>query len=178
MEIWKVIPGHPGYEASTLGRIRSVDRKIVKMIRGTRCLCSVAGRILKPWVAGEGYLYVSLGTSAKGAVHRYVCHAFNGDATAKVEVSHLDGNRQNNVPANLAWETHGANEQRKREHGTYRRPCNYFKAGQKKRGPKATRHPLADALLSMRETGATLLAIASSFGLSKSGVHGILKCRV
>jgi hypothetical protein len=31
MEIWKSIPGHEGYEVSSHGRVRSIDRVISKL---------------------------------------------------------------------------------------------------------------------------------------------------
>ena len=169
-ETWRAISGHPGYEASDQGRVRSIDR----MTADGRCL---RGRVLKPWTA-RGYHCVGLGKSAKRGVHRLVALAFIGPPPSpKHEAAHADGNPLNNRASNISWSTHAENEQDKRRHGTYARPINHFKPGQKKRGPARTRHPQADAMLKRRSEGATIATIAAEFGMSKSGAHGVLKWR-
>lgn len=45
MELWAPIPEHPGYEASDLGQVRSVDREIVTRAGRT---VSLTGRVLSP----------------------------------------------------------------------------------------------------------------------------------
>ena len=55
-EIWKPIPGYEGYEASTLGRIRSL--KYGKI------------RILKPFKTKKGYLRVNLWKDGKRKSHK------------------------------------------------------------------------------------------------------------
>jgi len=171
LENWRAIPGQPGYEASDQGRVRSIDR----MIADGRFL---RGRVLKLWTAGA-YHYVGLGRSAKRGVHRLVALAFIGPPPSpKHEAAHWDGNPLNNRASNIRWATRSENEQDKRRHGTYARPINYFKAGQKRRGPVRTRHPQADAMLKRRSEGTTFTMIAAEFGMSKSGAHGVLKWRV
>jgi len=64
MEIWKVIPEHPNYEVSNLGRIRRVD----------------TGYVLKQSTSGK-YLAVGLGRTPQvitRKVHRLVLEAFVG----------------------------------------------------------------------------------------------------
>ena len=50
LEIWKDIPGYEGrYQASTYGRIRSVDREITQLGRGGQPFTRrLKGRILRP----------------------------------------------------------------------------------------------------------------------------------
>ena len=170
MEIWKSIPGVEFYEASSAGRVRSLDRK---MEDGR----SIKGRALKPYQMPSGYWQVAVGRGKKRYVHRLVCAAFHGEAAAGLEVSHQDGDKSNNAATNLCWVTHAENEQRKREHGTYARPRVFGQPHHKKRGPAPSRHPDADRILEMRRQGMTLAAIAVELGMSKSGVHGVIKCR-
>lgn len=93
-ERWRDVPGYGGaYVASSCGRIWS-RRK---------------GRLLKPSVAGAGYLRVGLpagsGRTTSGYVHRMVCAAFHGAPASGEEVRHLDGDPKNNHAGN-AGRTH------------------------------------------------------------------------
>lgn len=116
---YRPIPGAEGYEAGSDGTIRSVSREVLKTWRGVPYLASLAGRILKPWMAGFGYRYVQLGAGGqKGPVHKFVCMAFHGERPDGKEVAHLDGNCLNNAADNLAWVTHSENEKHKQAHGT------------------------------------------------------------
>ena len=82
------------------------------------------GRPISTYVDRDGYLRVTLakgqGAGAKRihrAVHQIVCAAFHGEAQA-LEVRHLDGNRRNNKPENLAWGTRQENSDDRITHGT------------------------------------------------------------
>lgn len=108
-EIWKDIPGYEGrYQASTLGRIRSLDRR-VKCAHGATRL--VNGRILKPAASrNDPHLYVVLGHGAVGSpVHQLVARAFHGPRPKGQEVRHLDGDPQNNRADNLSYGTRTEN---------------------------------------------------------------------
>ena len=112
-EHWHAIPGHEGYQASNAGRIRSIDR----LLDDGRYRC---GTVLKPWLAGAGYDYVSLGKGFKTGVHRMVALAFHGPAPIeKPEAAHLNGDRRDNRAHNIVWASRSENEQHKLAHGTY-----------------------------------------------------------
>lgn len=72
--------------------------------------------------SGRGYLIVSLCHKNKKvtkSVHRLVCMAFHGmPDPASLQVRHLDGNKQNNAPTNLAWGTQVDQWMDARSHGT------------------------------------------------------------
>jgi NUMOD4 motif-containing protein/HNH endonuclease len=110
-EEWRPIPeyrllGVPrGYEASGLGRVRSVPRTL----RDGR---AAGGVLLEPQRDKDGYLTVKLGRK-RVRVNVAVQLAFAGPP----EVRHLDGNRENNRPGNLAWGSRTENEQDKRRKG-------------------------------------------------------------
>lgn len=105
-EIWKPIEGHPFYEVSNLGRVRSLDR----MVQGRGFLKEVfqAGRILKLARCSNGYLAVLLGKGNRKLVHRLVAAAFV-DGDQSLTVNHKDLTRDNNVATNLEWLSHSDN---------------------------------------------------------------------
>ena len=102
LEIWKPIPSAYGrYEASSLGRIRSVD-----FFDGRR---RVAGRVLKPATMKSGHQQVMLGRGVNRLVHRCVAEAFFGVCPLLQEVLHCDHNPQNNAVSNLKYGTRSEN---------------------------------------------------------------------
>jgi len=71
------------------------------------------GRILKPYLNGNGYYQVDLGRSHRSkTVHRLVAIQFIPNPENKPQVDHKDGNINNNDVLNLRWATcheNGAN---------------------------------------------------------------------
>jgi hypothetical protein len=113
-EVWKAIPEFEGlYEASNLGRIRSLPRK-------TRT-GSLGGRILRGDISKHGYSRVTLsrdGKSTRHLLHRLVLLAFIGSPSASHEARHLNGDNKDNRIANLAWGTRSENAMDRVRHGT------------------------------------------------------------
>lgn len=117
IELWKNIPGIDGYQASNLGRIRSVHRTVnvtysdIKNKRRT-----VQARILKvcnTYMNGkQHYATVRLNGKTR-AVHRLIALSFLGPPPfgPKSEVNHKDGNKHNNALSNLEWCSKSMNEQ-------------------------------------------------------------------
>lgn len=95
-EYWKVVRGYRGrYSVSSLGNVRN----------------SESGRLLKPCVAGKGYLSVKLsinGNVRRWYIHRLVLESFVGPQ-AGAQANHLDGIKANNQLGNLEWCTHAEN---------------------------------------------------------------------
>jgi hypothetical protein len=100
---WKPIPGLPGYEASSQGRIR----KNVYIDRRGNCR---KAKELTLTQHPEGYLSVYVREQRRNVlVHRLVAAAFKGEPDARLQVNHLNGNKTDNRPANLEWVTPSAN---------------------------------------------------------------------
>lgn len=114
-EIWKPIPNYEGmYEASDMGRIRSVSR-IVKRNGGTNK--TLSGRVLVTSTQGNGYKCVTLsqnGCVRTYRVHRLVAITFIPNPKGLPEVNHINENKADNSVSNLEWITHIGNI----KHGT------------------------------------------------------------
>lgn len=127
---WRLVPSHPGYEASSEGQIRRLATGCV--------LTSTVDR------AARGYLKVKvLLTRGKGRAvdtHRLVAEAFLGSCPAGHQVDHIDGDRTNPKASNLEYVTPAENLRRAR----VRRGLWGFAAwGSRTHCPKG--HPYDDA---------------------------------
>lgn len=111
-EEWKDIPGFEGrYQASSLGRIRSLDRLVERHYADGRTdYRPLKGRVLRQTLnKGNGYLMTSLGGTTKQETHRFVAWAFLGEQVGALHVNHKDGNKQNNCILNLEYISCGDN---------------------------------------------------------------------
>lgn len=100
------IPGHPGYAATSDGRIISYRS-------GKR-------RELRPSCdARYGHRPIELGAGNRGYVHRLMLETFVGPCPPGMECRHLDGNPANNHIENLRWGTRKENIHDAMKHGTH-----------------------------------------------------------
>ena len=123
--MWKPIPNYENiYEASTEGRIRSLERIVTYTRRDGRCVeRKYPSKVLKPGLNSRGYEIVTL-CDAKNchhtrAVHRLVLETFIGAKQPGQECRHVDGNIRNNRIDNLRWGTAAENMADKIAHGTW-----------------------------------------------------------
>lgn len=112
-EVWRDIPGYEGrYQASTLGRIRSVDRVITaKSSRRSKSHARhYKGMILSPGRVRTGHMYVVLGNKSNGTpVHQLVAKTFLGNPPDGMEVLHANGDPADNRLENLRYGTRTEN---------------------------------------------------------------------
>lgn len=108
-EIWKPIPDFPGYEASNLGRIRSLPRTVFSrgnpdgaLRKKSSHTVQRAGRILKP--SRIRYERVSIGGKLR-SVHALVLQAFVGPCPDGHIVCHGPGGSLDNRLSNLYYGT-------------------------------------------------------------------------
>ena len=109
-EEWRQVPEGEGvYEVSNLGRVRTNDRHVIDK-RGIRLF--FPGKYLKAAPdPTTGYPRVRVFRKAH-YVHRLVCEAFHGPAPeGKTQVSHWDGDKENNRAENLRWASSKDNAQ-------------------------------------------------------------------
>lgn len=101
-EAWLSIPGFDAtYDVSSHGRVRSKERFDKLGRKFESC-------ILKPFIAGAGYEYVTLsvdGVRHRRTVHSLVALAFVGPRAVGMEVNHRDANKTNNAAENLEYLT-------------------------------------------------------------------------
>ena len=181
LEVWKSIPGFPGYDASNMGRIRSwkPERNYAK--------APEEPRILKGNLSNYGYLMVKL-TNAEGKksgqlVHSLVLLTFQGPCPAGMECRHLHGVKTDNRwPESIAWGTPKENGQDKVRHGTAasgQRNGMHTKPWSRLHGERQPNSKLRDAdipeIRRMIERGIPNGVIGSAFGVSHRVISGI-KC--
>lgn len=123
MELWKELPGYEGwYEVSDAGRVRSLPRLIVHSDGRKRNYPSV---VLSQYTDDFGYAKVTINRNGKdwrAHVHHLVALAFHGPRPGGMWVCHYDGNRLNNRPENLRYDTPAGNHADSKRHGTSTRP--------------------------------------------------------
>lgn len=153
-EEWRPIPGLHGYEASSCGRIRSIPRVVVDTLGRPQ---RKPGRVLALVRMKRGYL--KFGTNRRGhLVSRAVLMAFVGPPQSGFhEACHCNGDRADNRPENLRWDTSKGNNADKLRHGT-------LLWGERHGAAKLTRAQV-DAIRSDRRPAKE---IAADYGISRS----------
>lgn len=170
LEEWRLIPGCEWYEASSLGRVRSIDHVTHCIQKGRPRSVRYKGRVLSSKPDHTGYVYFSRGKRGGGKflVSRAVCLAFHGPApTSLHEAAHLDGKTLNNREDNLCWATHLENEGHKRIHCTLPEGDNHHNAKLKSSD--------IDLIFDRYIRGEKLPALATYFGVSDSLINNVLR---
>lgn len=154
-EKWAPAAGFEGlYEVSTLGRVRSIARVILRKNGRTQ---SVKAGVLKPQKRKFGYLGIALSKDGKSCtltLHRLVLESFVGPREPWQECCHCNGDPSDNRLSNLRWDTKESNASDRPIH----RPDRYL-------SPQRVKE-IALAKGSNR-------AVAKSFGVAQSTVWNI-----
>lgn len=108
-EVWKDIPQYEGlYQVSNLGRVKSLDRKVIQWNRFKNIEVIYKGKILKPKTTNRGYLQIGLTKNNKTKnfnIHRLVAVVFLKDYDENLTVDHIDCDKENNKVENLRMVT-------------------------------------------------------------------------
>lgn len=121
MEEWKDIAGEPGYQVSSLGRVRTIDRIVVssdgRLMRFKGCTRRLSYHRVKGKVTRVS---VTIRHRAR-LVHHLVLVAFVRPRPSGLEGCHNDGNGRNNCVTNLRWDTRESNVDDVYRHGVRKR---------------------------------------------------------
>lgn len=163
-EKWRDIPGFEGrYQASSEGRVRSLDRHDRVIRHGKLVDIFYRGKVLRPGVTG-GYGKVHItdksGVQTGHWVHALVCSAFHGLRPQQHDAAHLDGDQTNNRPENLRWASRLENIRDKARHGTQPRGESIWVA-----------RLTDDAVRHIRCSPDTYRVLAQKFGVSAATVR-------
>jgi transposase-like protein len=162
-ERWAPIPGFPGYDASSLGRVRSwhvrAERApVAKAIRS-------GGAAGYPNVTLRGARGVG-GEQRQIAVHAIVLRAFVGMPEEGQVCRHLDGDRSNARLDNLAYGSYADNAADAIRHGT--------QSWGESHGNAALSLDKIQMMIDARRGGASFDAIAREHGCNASTVNRVL----
>lgn len=168
MEEWRAVEGLEWLmEVSSLGRVRTLDTVRNFIRNGKPQSQRIAGRLVSPFVAQNGYLHIApkIGPQrAKLLVHRLVAHAFVPGYFDGANVNHKDGRKTNNVPANLEWVTKGDNTRHAFATGLI------SNRGEKHPSAKVTDAQMAEILRRYR-SGERCVMLAREFGISPALIY-------
>lgn len=170
------IPNLDGYAASADG---SVWTELKMRGRGANRMMHKSGvwRRLPAGPDKHGYRIIRVGAGVAGGgksrklyVHRLVLEAFVGPCPDGMECRHLNGDRGDCRPENLAWGTRGENQLDRADHGTSNRGEAHWRS-------KLNSEQVSEIkrLLSLGERGS---AIARRYGVHPVTVSGIKLGRI
>ena len=115
-EVWRLVKGFEGfYEVSNFGRVRSLDREIIKHSKNGKLYSIIKkGSIMVLYQNKKRGNYMQVHLSKNGElyhlrVHRLVAEAFIPNPYNKPDVDHIDGDPTNNNVNNLRWCTKSEN---------------------------------------------------------------------
>lgn len=169
-ERWRPVPGYEGsYEVSDAGRVRSLDRVVMRSDGRRR---RFEGRLLSPGVLRSGHLVVGLhrrGAQETMCVHRLVLLAFVGPPAPGRIACHNDGDASNNALSNLRWDTHKNNTADMRRHDTMVR-------GESSPNAILTSSQVAE-IRRLYHEGHSQPTLAHAFGVSRTNISAIVTRR-
>lgn len=112
-ERWLHIPGYPGYEASSRGRVRSTEAAPVYKMRRKPSVRK--GRTFWGYPTTTVLVFnpeYGRPTVKTIGIHILVAAAFHGVRPTGLQVDHIDGNTSNSRPENLEYVTPAENTRR------------------------------------------------------------------
>lgn len=159
-EEWRLVPGIAGYEISDHGRVRSLDRVVIRSTGPMKCW----GRILKPTLR-NGYPRVRIKNNRYVGVHQLVALAFIGPCPNGHEVNHKNTVTTDSTPGNLEYVTRSQNQLHAIAHG-----LRVFTRGEKHHEAKATEKQVLRGYR-LVAAGATLAEASVKTGMSAESLQ-------
>ena len=189
-EVWCDVVGYEGlYQASNLGRIKSLKRIHEIKINSKKYNRGVNERILSQWLRGD-YFQVELWKNRNKevkSVHRVVFESFNKCDLNGYQIHHKDGNKQNNNINNLEKMTilehnrhHFKDKSNWRKgikvgdtNSKYNITIESYKRGWENR--YKILKPRNRIIVKLKEQGKTAKELSVLFNVSKTQIYQILK---
>lgn len=168
-EDWKPMPGHEGFEISSLGNARRMEQIGIQDRKRGPTVWHLTERPLKPSKNRLGYLWFKPRGVWENA-HRLVAKAFIPNPENKRTVNHKNGDKADNRLENLEWMTIEEN------HAHARDVLGHGKQGEDNVKAKLTENDVLD-IRALRGLGATLSNIANAFDISISAAHHVVARR-
>lgn len=170
-EIWLPCRHCPGEVwVSNLGNVKTEERLTPAIRQGIASVQRRPPRKLKPWLAQNGYLHISIKVGPerkKYLVHRLVALTFLGEPELPLTVNHKDGNKLNNCVSNLEWTTLAENTKHQ-----------WANALVDLRGAKHPSAKLKDSdIMTIRESREPVSQLALRFGVSTSTIYKVKQGR-
>jgi len=166
-EIWKdVIEFNGCYQVSSLGRIKSKDRIVIKKHNSGKMMRQFyKGRMLSGTPQKYGHISVHLGFEGRKygrSLHRLILETFSGKAPHGCECCHNNGISSDNRIENLRWDTHTENNKDRKKHGMYA-------VGEKHAMAKLTE----EQALEIKYCGMSPIKASRKFNIGLSTIHRI-----
>lgn len=173
-EEWRLLPKAPGYAISSLGRVKSLPRKILRRNRwGSVNLQAVRERILRPGIGTVGYRLVSTHIGSAQVtfyIHNAMMEVFGPPRPfPDAVVRHLNDDKLDNRVENLAWGSRKNNMDDAIRNGLIAR-------GEAKPNAKMTAAKVRE-LRRLVAAGSPLWTLAKHYGISGSTAKGIVEGR-
>lgn len=170
MEEWKDIPEYEGiYQASTLGRIRGLDRQWIDRAGMSRTYKGKIKAQMKTQCKSDvGYWRVNLCKNWKvhtHMVHKLIMLTFVGPRPANMEILHINGDTLDSRLINLRYGTKNENMRDRDAHGKTAR-------GSRSGASKLTN----DEIIRIRQErmdGSSVLTLAHKYNVSPSSISSI-----
>ena len=171
-EIFKPIPGYPGYEISNYGKVRSYWRIIPGGKQsGDWAIVDTPQKILRGSMSKDGYPQVTLSGKITRKIHKLVLLAFVGPPPPGHESCHKDGIRTRCFLSNLYYGTHRQNVLDRIKHGNGPQ-CQW--KGEKHPGAKLTDEQAIEIRKMYATHNYSQRQLAKNFGVSQSVINDII----
>lgn len=173
VEVWREIPEFEGrYEASTMGRIRSLERRLPRLYHGKWASVLVKGGVLCPMIDRRAdRAYVGLrhdGVKKRFLIYRLIALTFVANPYGKTTVNHRNGVKCDDRAVNLEWATY----QEQNDHS--RNVLGYKNTGVTNRCSKLTWNDVDDIRI-LHSYGPSSGKIARLFGISQANASRVIR---
>jgi hypothetical protein len=159
----KLIPGFPGYQITTDGRVWSEPNRLHN------------GTWIKNNINSMGYPQISLCKNGKVfscAIHRILLETYIGPCPKGLVCRHLNGDPQDNRLENLCWGTRSANNYDAVKHGT----APGFQNKGNKNGQAKLTDQKVKLIYNLYHSGAdTQQGLADAFGVGQFTISEIVR---